>query len=143
MNSSNSFYKKEVNEIVDEKLRKKVVFLDFSLALPNTIQILNQEKNEDVVFMQSTHSIHNKHNPYISYIIKNSKLYRLESFKALEYPLSAVSEFVEDEMGEVKGFRVYTSDKTDVNATGELYLVHIDYKENEDTLYKIKVLNRY
>lgn len=136
LNHSNSFYKKEVTTLGHEQLIKKVIFLDFSLALNESISIINRERKEDVVLMQSSNSLHKRYNPYIAYIIKNSKLYRLESLKRLSYPLSVDSEFSVDYIGEVDGFRVYKSAKESEN----LLLVHIDFKKGEDVLLKIKVL---
>lgn len=135
LNKSNSFFKKEVLEIESEELKKRVLFLDFSLALSKEteISILNQEKNEDIVFFQSSNSVHCRYNPYIAYIIKESKLYRLEF---TEYLLDADSEFSVDYFGEVDGFRVYKSQ----TQGREQYLIHIDYKDANDIMLKIKVL---
>lgn len=136
LNHSNSFYKKEVTSLKHEQLIKKIIFLDFSLAVNNSIVILNQDKKEDVVLMQSSSSLHKRYNPYIAYIVKNSKLYRLESLKRLAYPLGVGSEFSVDYIGEVDGFRAYTSSKEIEN----VFLVHVNFKKEDDVLLKIKVL---
>jgi hypothetical protein len=89
-----------------------------------------------VLFLQSSHSIHKRHNPYIAYIVEDFKLYRLESiheFKA--YPLSVGGEYVADCLGEIDSFRVYRS-KDDEGS----FLVHADFKKDEDILLKIKAL---
>ncbi|NPA59014.1 MAG: hypothetical protein GXO30_00895, partial [Epsilonproteobacteria bacterium] len=113
------------------------IFLDFALALPKTITILNQEKNEDIVFLQSSNSMHHRYNPYIAYIFKQDKLYRLESLKEfMTYPIDISSEFDVEYLGEVKSFRVYNSQSVKSN-----YLIHIDFKKDEDILLKVKVLN--
>ena len=78
--------------------------------------------------------------PYIAYIVKDEKLYRLESLTKLStYEVSVDSEFDIDYIGEVKGFRVYKSS----NAKKESYLLHVDFKELEDILFKVNVLNEY
>ena len=136
LNHSNSFYKKEVTSLEYEKQIKKIIFLDFSLAVNNSIAILNQEKKEDIVLMQSSNSLHKRYNPYIAYIMRNSKLYRLESLKRLTYPLSMDSEFSVDYIGKVDGFRVYKSSKEIEN----VFLVHVNFKNEDDVLLKIKVL---
>lgn len=136
LNRSNSFFKKEVDTLAHDQLIKKVIFLDFSLALNKSISILNQDKKKDVVLMQSSNSLHKRYNPYIAYIMKNSKLYRLESLKRLTYPLSVYSEFSVDYIGKVDGFRVYKSAKEGEN----IFLLHIDFKKEDDVLLKIKVL---
>ncbi|MCK4875091.1 MAG: prepilin-type N-terminal cleavage/methylation domain-containing protein [Sulfurimonas sp.] len=136
LNSSNIFYKKELNTIEDAHVKKKVLFLDFSLVQDKKIKILNQESNEDVVFMQSSNSIHRRYNPYIAYTVKDSKLYRLESlYEFKEYPFSFNNEFVSDYLGEVNSFRVYKSDDNN-----ESYLVHVDFKKDENILLKVKIL---
>ena len=144
LNRSNNIYKVETTKIQKEQKRKKVIFLDFSLAIANTIQILKQDKNEDVVFLQTTHSLHKNYNPFVAYIMKNEKLYRLESLKKFkEYPLSSESDFSVDYLGEVKGFRTYKSSKKVGKITPEVYLIDIDFKKENDILLKIKVLNEF
>ena len=147
LNTSNKFYKKEVTSFVTQEKIKEVVFLDFSLSLANSIKILPQDKREDIVFFQSTNSLHRRYNPYIAYIKKDKKLYRLESLHPFkEYPLSVNDEFIVDELGSVKSFRVYKGElKKDSNTTlkNELYLVHIDFLKEKEILLKVKVLNGY
>lgn len=146
LNISNTVFKKATDEIKEIELKKRVIFLDFSLAQKGdanaSFKILNQEINEDVVFMQSAHSLHKRHNPYVGYLVKDKKLYRIESLKPLrEYPLGVESEFVADTLGEVNSFRVYKNQpKSDDNAS-EAYLIHIDFKDEEDILIKTKLLN--
>lgn len=136
LNISNSFYKNELGQIKNGYLKKKVLYLDFSLANHKQIKILNQDTNEDVVFMQSSNSIHKRHNPYIAYVIHDSKLYRLESIHEFkEYPLSVGGEYVADSLGAVNSFRTYPSKGDEPS-----YLLHIDFKEDEDILLKIRTL---
>jgi len=136
LNISNSFYKNELGQIKNGYLKKKVFFLDFALVHKETAKILNQDTKLDVVFLQSSHSIHKRHNPYIAYIIQDSKLYRLESIQEFtEYPLSVGGEYVADCLGEIDSFRVYRS-KDDEGS----YLVHADFKEDEDILLRVKAL---
>ncbi len=140
LNRSNAFYKKEVIKIVDRDIVKKIVYFDLTLALHDSVKILNQEKDEDVIFFQSSNSLHKNYNPYIAYIKKDSKLYRLESLKEFkEYPLGVDSEYSVDYLGDINSFRVYKSNKK----IPALYLTHIDFKEGNDILLKIKMLNEY
>lgn len=134
LNSSNDFYKKEVSKIKTTQLKKKVIYLDFLLAFDKSVNILNQDKNQDVVFLQSSNSMHQRYNPNIAYIFKEQKLYRLESLNAFkEYPLSVDNtDFSVEYFGETDSFRVYQSDN---NSTAS-YLVHVDFKEDEDILLK-------
>lgn len=136
VNRINIFHKEKAKNIQDLELKKKILFLDFSLG--SNIKILNQEKTEDVVFMQTTNSIHNRYNPYIAYLIADSKLYRLESLTIFnEYPLSSEIKFSFECFGEVDGFRVYKSQDDEQNS----YLLHVDFKDDEDILIKTKALN--
>jgi len=136
LNISNSFYKNELGQIKNGYLKKKIFFLDLSLAYKEKVKVLNQDTKEDVLFMQSSNSIHKRHNPYIAYIIQDSRLCRLESIHEFnEYPLSVGGEYVADCLGEVNSFRVYTSKGDEAS-----YLVHVDFKEDEDILLKIKAL---
>ncbi|MEA3371136.1 MAG: prepilin-type N-terminal cleavage/methylation domain-containing protein [Campylobacterota bacterium] len=142
LNRSNSFYEKRVQEIKSEQLRKKAIFLDFSLAHSETVKILNQERDEDVLYMQSSNSLHKRYNPYIAYILKDKKLFRLESIKEFkEYPFSIDNNFEADFIGYVDRFRVYKSIKKREDATLVSYLVDIDFKEEDDILLKVKALN--
>ncbi len=136
LNHSNSFYKKEVSNIKSQQLKKKVLYLDFSLALPKSIKILNQDKKADIIFLQSSNSMHNRYNPYVAYIFKDSKLYRLESLSMFkEYPLATDDKFSIEYFGEAESFRIYKSEDKK-----EAYLLHVDFKEDENILFKVKVL---
>jgi len=138
VNSSNKNLKNEIRGIAGTQKLKKVIYLDFSLAQHQSVKILNQDTKEDVVFFQSSNSMHKRYEPYIAYIVNEDKLYRLESLKEFqEYPLAMDSEFDVDYLGEVDSFRVYKS----TNDTKELYLVHVEFKNFEDILLKVKVLN--
>jgi len=142
LNKSNKTFVNEVEKISKTELVKKVIYLDYSLAIKSdsntTVQIINQDKKHDVVFLQTSNSIHERINPYVAYILKEKKLYRLESLKEfVEYPLGADSEFVADELGDVESFRIYPSKES---AKG-LYLVHIVFKDKSEMLLKIKALN--
>ncbi|MDK9692646.1 MAG: prepilin-type N-terminal cleavage/methylation domain-containing protein [Sulfurimonas sp.] len=146
LNSSNTLLQRATDNIKEIELKKRVVFLDFSLALKSDakghLNILNQSAEEDVVVMQSSHSLHKRHNPYVGYLVKNKKLYRIESLKPLNrYPLGVESEFEADMLGEVKSFRVYKNKPKEDNAS-EAYLVHIDFEKEEDILLKVKMLNQ-
>jgi prepilin-type N-terminal cleavage/methylation domain-containing protein len=144
LNRSNAFYKKEVHKILDKDVIKKIIYLDIALSLHKSIVILNQEKDEDVVFFQTSNSLHKNYNPYVAYVKKDAKLYRLESFhKFKEYPLSVQDQFSVDYMGEIESFRLYKSNKKINDKVVDVYLSHIDFKEGNDILLKIKALNEY
>ena len=136
LNSSNKFFKSELENVKDVNMKKKMLFLDFTLAKEGKTKILNQSIKEDVVFTQSSNSVHRRFNPYIAYVVKEGKLYRLESLKEfVNYPLSFETSFVSDYLGEVNSFRVYKS-----KADREAYLLHVDFKDEDDILLKVNVL---
>jgi len=140
LNSSNTFYKQKLDSIKTEQLKKRVIFLDFTLAFGTTIKILNQDRKEDILFLQSSNSIYKKYNPYVAYIVKESKLYRLESLKEFKsYPLEMDMDFSIECLGEVNSFRVYRSK----NREKDIFLVHIDFMKDEDILLKVKALNTH
>ena len=135
LNKSNLIYKKEVQKLERLRLKKKILFLDFSVAKFHSVKIQHQERQTDLIFMQTSNSVHRRYNPYVTYIIKNSKLYRLESLKPLSYPLDLSSEFNVDEFGEVTRFRVFESKEK------ASYIVDVLFKNKEKILLKVKVLN--
>ncbi len=142
LNRSNTVYETKAQKIKVQELKKKVIYLDFALKLDTNLSILKQNQHEDVVFFQSANSVHNRFNPYIAYLLNNEKLYRLESLKEFkEYPIPQDIPFSVDYLGEVQGLRVYTSKKRIDSIVSETFLVHIDFKEGEDILLKIKALN--
>jgi len=140
LNISNSILKKELSSVTQVQKLKKVLYLDFLLALPQSVKIQNRDTKEDAVFFQSSNSLHKRYNPYIVYMVKEERLYRLESLKPIQdYNLPADSEFSIDDMGKVENFRVYKSSKQEQ----EIYLLDVGFEEFEDILLKVKVLNEY
>jgi len=138
LNISNSNLKQETSTLLKIQKIKKVIYLDFLTALYHSTTIVNREKDEDFVVLQTAHSIHKRFNPYISYLVKNKKLYRLESLKKFtEYELASDSEFDIDYIGKVNSFRVYKSKEK------EMFLVHISFKNRGEILLKINPLNEY
>lgn len=88
--------------------------------------------------MQTKNSLHRRIEPYVAYIVKEKKLYRLESLREFkEYPLAAESDFVVDELGSVELFRLYASKDTQKH----LYLLHALFEDKEEILLKLKALN--
>ena len=136
LNSSNLFYKNELKSIKITQEKKKIIYLDFASALSKKTSILTPSTKENIVFTQTSHSLHKRYNPYVAYVVEDDKLYRLESLKEfMTYPINSDREFVADYLGEVNSFRMYKS-----KAKQESYLVHIDFKVDEDILLKINRL---
>jgi len=140
LNRSNTVLAQELTSIEKFEKVKKVLYMDFTLALKSKkiVTILKQDRNADVVFLQTKNSLHKRVNPYVAYVFKEHKLYRLESLKPFkEYPFTADVEFVADYLGEVDTFRVYESKR----AKSKVYLVHILFADAKEILLKIKPLN--
>ena len=136
LNKSNKLFDIEVQKVAKIEKIKNTLYLDIMLS--QSVLIQNQDNKEDVVFLQTRNSVHDRFNPYVAYLLKDKKLYRLESLKELrEYPLAADSEFVVDELGSVKIFRLYTPRE----AASKSYLLHILFDDGEEILLKIKSLN--
>jgi len=138
LNRSNDTLAQQREKITKEELLRKTLYLDFSVAFAPTIKILHQSKTKDVVFLQSPHSVHDRINPYIAYIVKDKTLYRLESLKPFKkYPLTSDNDFVVDKLGKVKIFRVYKSK----DKKNEVYLLHVIFEKEGEILLKVKVYN--
>jgi len=133
LNSSNLLLKDELTTIQSQELKKKVLFLDFSMIINNKANIINIDAKNNAIFLQSKNSIHNKINPYITYIVKDSILYRLESFKPFLKPnLRFGNEFVYDSFGEVDSFKIYKSKEKNIS-----FLVNINFKNQNNISMKI------
>lgn len=135
LNKSNANFKNEVEILESLKLKKRTIFLDFSVSKFNSVDIKNQSRNIDIVLMQTSNSIHKRFNPYIAYIVSQNKLYRVESLKPLIYPIDLSSEFDVDEFGELSRFRVFKNERNDS------YIIDIIFKNSQKILLKVKALN--
>lgn len=136
LNESNSKYKTKIEDIKKMETKKRVLFLDLSLALFASQNIMNNTKDEDTLFLQSSNSIHRRINPYVTYIVKEKKLYRLESLQPLAISIARDAQFDVDDLGKVKSFRVY---KSTTEAT--TFLINIEFENSEEVLMKVKGLN--
>jgi prepilin-type N-terminal cleavage/methylation domain-containing protein len=130
---SNQFYGAKLEAMTTEQFLLKTLYLDLALAVPSTDEIINIEKNEDIVLMQTSNIIHTHIMPYVAYFIKNKHLYRIESSTKLTYPFERDLNVVIDDFGEVGLFRLYK------NSTHFLLEVNLDGKT--DNFLKIRNLN--
>ena len=138
LNRSNIVISQEIQKLQTAQLIKRTLYMDFTLALNASVVVLNQDRKEDVVYLQSSNSLHKRINQYIAYIVKDKKLYRLESLKPYkEYPMASDVEFVSDFLADVKSFRVYEQK----GESKSLYLLHVEFKGKEELILKVKVLN--
>jgi len=135
LNRSNQGLHIQTNKIMKREKIKKLLYLDF-LNAGSSVKITHREKNEDFVVLQTTHSIHRRFHPYVLYMLKEDKLYRLESLKKIaSYEIASDALFDVDYLGKCRLLRVYKSSKKDANA----YLIHINFKKMEEIILKVKV----
>lgn len=134
LNAQNKKYEQVSSEIKKFELIKEMLFLDISLSKSKSMTIIHLDPKEDIVFFQSAHSIHDRINPYIGYIVKDQKLYRIESLRPLKsYPIESNIDFDIDLLGDVENFRLYPA-----ISSKEEYLADISFKQKQPILIKIK-----
>jgi prepilin-type N-terminal cleavage/methylation domain-containing protein len=133
LGKSNRFYGEKLEAITTEQFLLKTLYLDLALSVPNTDEIININKNEDVVLIQTSNIIHTHVMPYVAYFIKDKHLYRIESAAKLKYPFERNLNVLIDDFGEANSFRLYK------NSTHFLLQINIDGKT--DNLLKIRHLN--
>lgn len=136
LNMSNETYKNKNKSIKNIELKKKVIYLDLLLTIPKSLIYLNEDIKEDVISFQSRNSVHKRFNPYITYVVKDSILYRLESLQKVKtYPFNLNFDGDVDNLGKVDKFKIYKS------KNNKSYLVNIIFKDSSKILMKIKVLS--
>jgi len=133
IDKSNRFYGEKLEKIQTEEALLKTLFLDLSLSLNNSGEINGINKNEDMLFLQTSHVLHTHVMPYVVYFVKDKHLYRVESATKLSYPFESNINALIDDFGEVQKFRIYK------NSTH--FLLHLGLNGKEDTLLKIRHLN--
>jgi prepilin-type N-terminal cleavage/methylation domain-containing protein len=135
LNKSNTQVQQSVTSLEDFETIKRILYLDLSLA--HTITIIPQDKENDVVFLQTTNSIHGRFHPYVAYIYKENFLYRLESLAPFkEYPFGADVDFDVDKLAQIQHLRLYKS-----KADPSYVLLDIELTKRKKILFKTKALN--
>ncbi len=132
LDKSNRFYGDKLKSISTEQSLFKTLYLDLALSQSNVSEIININKNEDIVLMQTRHVVHTHVMPYVAYLIKDSHLYRVESAAKLSYPFENNLNVLIDDFGEMTKFRLYK------NSTH--YLLHLNF-DGQENLLKIRHLN--
>ncbi|WP_188108593.1 PulJ/GspJ family protein [Sulfurimonas lithotrophica] len=140
LNISNEIYKEKSQAIKSIELKKRTIYLDFALSVKkddkDRVTYLEKDTEEDIVTFAGSNSIHKRYNPYITYLVKNKILYRVESLQEIkEYPFAADIRADIDVMGEVKKFKVFKSKNNDS------YLIDARFKDENNILLKVKALN--
>lgn len=131
LDKSNRFYGEKLQTISTEQSLFKILYLDLALSSSNVGEVINVNKNEDVVLMQTRHVVHTHVMPYVAYLVKKKHLYRVESAAKLSYPFESNLNVLIDDFGEVQKFRLYK------NSTH--FLLHLNFG-GQDNLLKIRHL---
>ena len=141
---SNAKYEQERKKMERLFRLKRLLFLDFTLMISKKPDILNQDQESDVLFLQTSNSIHGRINPYVAYFVKDGELFRIESLRPFrEYPLAADVVGDVDVLAKAKRFRIYYALKKSTKESVQgLFLVDLKTKEEERVLYKVPAFNQ-
>ena len=138
LNKSNALLSTKVSKQEQFQKIKLTLYLDLLNAKKNSLSILNQDKQNDVVFLQTSHSLYKRFEPYVAYISKNHHLYRVESLQKFErYPLPSQNNFTGEDLGVVQIFRLYPKE----NKKNNIFLVHLQRTKQEEIILKVPLLN--
>ncbi len=137
LRSANNFYGEKVDALAHEQKVLKTLYLDIALSRPKSLRILNDDREHDVLLMQTSNSVHHRIMPYVGYILKEGMLYRIESLQPLTYPFEHDIHADVDVLMKLNAFRIYSS-----NAGGiTRYLVHLR-PGKENRLLKVRAFNQ-
>jgi prepilin-type N-terminal cleavage/methylation domain-containing protein len=139
MNVSNKIYLENKNKLDKFEKIKKITFIDLLTALNGSIKVVKENKNRDILFMQTPNSLHRRIMPYVTYIVKHSKLYRVETLYPFSNPSNTKNSIDVDFIGSVRKFRIYSSK----DKNNSMYLLDIEFSNNKKILQKIKPFNEY
>jgi prepilin-type N-terminal cleavage/methylation domain-containing protein len=103
---SNIFSKKQVDTLITKEKLYKTIYLDIINSKKEYIQIIDDSKDYTSITMKTKNSIYQRYEPYTTYIIKDKRLYRVESRK--EYSFGIFSNSINlDDLGKFKRFKIY------------------------------------
>jgi len=132
---SNKTYKKEAKEIITINKIREVIYLDFLLSI-STVSFHHEKHKADTIFMQTTHSLHRRINPYVTYLVQENKLYRVESLKKVtKLPLPRDEEYSIDFITKIKGLDLYKAKKT------KQFLIVLILDTKQQIMMKLSSLN--
>lgn len=131
----NKHYTKAIEKIRHYQKLKKLLYLDILLSKEATVRIEKEDAKIDFVFFQTKNSVFDRINPYVAYIVKEQKLYRVESLTPLTMPLSTEQRDLDIMLlGEVKHLRLYADNKK----SSRTFLLDVALKNFEPFVLKIK-----
>lgn len=134
LQEGNRFYGETLKQVNREQKLLKVLYLDLALSEKGSVTVVDEDRNHDIVLMQTAHSIHHRIMPYVGYVINQHGLFRIESSQELTYPLRGDEEMQIDPLGAFDHFRVYR--------TKTHFLVDIWPLEGEQQLFKVRGYNQ-
>ena len=133
VDKSNRFYGEKLENIITAQKLTKILYLDLSLSMPNSGEVNSVNRDEDMLFLQTSHVLHTHVMPYVVYYVKEKHLYRIESAQKLSYPFDTNVNVIIDDFGPIHTFRIYK------NSTH--FLLHLSSDGKEDNLMKVRYLN--
>ena len=138
LNRANKTYEKAVLQLNKKELLKKTLYLDLLMAYKKSMLIDNIDQHFDFVSFMTKHSLHRRINPYVTYIVRDDILYRLESLKQIvSRDINRDIAFDVDKIKSITKFKLFGT--RDIKK--ELYLLDLRLSEDERILLKVKVLN--
>lgn len=138
LNRQNRLYAQQAKKLHNSTQLRKVFYMDLLTAYKKTLVINKDEKAYDLVSFMTQNSLHRRINPYVTYIVKEKILYRLESRKQIKTKEIAEDiAFDVDKIGNISRLKLYASRKSKKG----LYLLAIKFKREPQLLQKIKILN--
>ncbi len=136
LSNSNKIITQELSEISSYISLQEILYRDIQEAVTD-INITTQQKEQDFVSFRTKHSLHLRVLPYVAYILKNDKLYRVESAEPLIYrEISAQDDYDVDIMGDTELFRLYRK-KEQKEQTLNSFLLHVIFSHKKELLLKI------
>lgn len=138
LNRSNKQYSVALDQLNKRELIKKTLYLDLLMASKKYVIIQHTQREYDFISFKTKHSLHRRIEPFVTYLVKDHFLYRLESlYQITSININSEITFDVEKLQRVKKFKLFgTRDHK-----REFYLLHMKLKDNEDILLKVKVLN--
>jgi len=138
LNRSNRVYTEAAKQLDTKARLKKSIYLDLLLASKESILHEQEDQKFDFISFMTEHSLHRRIKPYVSYVVKEHILYRLESREQIKsQDIGTDIAFDIDKIGNVEKLKFFP-EKKDKRA---FYLLDLRLKGEEQVLLKIKVLN--
>ncbi|MEN4053661.1 MULTISPECIES: prepilin-type N-terminal cleavage/methylation domain-containing protein [Sulfurimonas] len=139
INKMNKVYAGAVTSLEKKERFKRAIYLDFLLGSKRAFFLQSDDKKFDLVSFMTKHSLYRRVQPYVTYMVRDNILYRLESRRQIKsLNVDRDTEFDIEALGELKKFKVFpTRNKSEMG----LYLLDIEFVKKSPILLKVKLLN--